>query len=163
MSSTGDGTLSREETLVQYVLVRRDLQTSLGWPLGSVIAQGCHAVSALMWEKRENSNVAKYCANIDSMHKVMRSPAPSSSSLPPGSLLSPYHASSRTGTKFCTQVVLGVKDSKELLKFAQKLSDADMQHRVWVEQPENDPTALAVLPYPRSQIQPLLKKLPLLK
>ena len=78
-------------------------------------------------------------------------------------MLSPYHASSHTGTNFCTQVVLGVKDSKELLKFAQKLSDADMQHRVWVEQPENDPTALAVLPYPRSQIQPLLKKLPLLK
>jgi hypothetical protein len=74
MSSTGDSTLSREETLVQYVLVRRDLQTSLGWPLGSVIAQGCHAVSALMWEQRENSNVAQYCANIDSMHKVLLVP-----------------------------------------------------------------------------------------
>ena len=139
------------------------------------------------------------------------------------------------------QVVLGVKDSKELLKFAQKLTDAGFRHRVWVEQPENDPTALvcalrgvvcplcvcpfceyalrgvvcpsrvprasclgvarftllafstrfrvhvcvcvcvpclfvvsshdseartqtqAVLPYPRGQIQPILKKLPLLK
>ena len=26
--------------MVQYVLVRRDLQTDLGWPMGSVIAQG---------------------------------------------------------------------------------------------------------------------------
>ena len=89
MSSTGESTLSREETLVQYVLVRRDLQTSLGWPLGSVIAQGCHAVSALMWEQRENSNVAQYCANIDSMHKVLRSATPSSSSLRPDACLLP--------------------------------------------------------------------------
>ena len=34
---------------------------------------------------------------------------------------------------------------------------------MWVEQPENDPTALAVLPYPRAHIQPVLKKLPLFK
>jgi len=26
--------------MVQYVLVRRDLQADLGWPIGSVIAQG---------------------------------------------------------------------------------------------------------------------------
>ena len=26
--------------MVQYVLVRRDLQSDLGWPMGSVIAQG---------------------------------------------------------------------------------------------------------------------------
>ena len=73
-------------------------------------------------------------------------------------MLSPYHASSHTGTNFCTQVVLGVKDSKELLKFAQKLSDADMQHRVWVEQPENIPTAIALKPYPRSAVAAALKK-----
>lgn len=29
--------------LVQYVVVRRDLSTSLNWPLGAVVAQACHA------------------------------------------------------------------------------------------------------------------------
>jgi hypothetical protein len=32
------------------------------------------------------------------------------------------------------QVVLGVKDSKELLKFSQKLDESGMMHRVWIEQ-----------------------------
>ena len=33
------------------------------------------------------------------------------------------------------QVVLGVKNSNELLKFAKKLEDAGMLHRVWVRRP----------------------------
>ena len=38
-SSAEGGEVSRDEIMVQYVLVRRDLQSVLGWPLGSVVAQ----------------------------------------------------------------------------------------------------------------------------
>jgi len=34
-----EGTTPREDVMVQYVLVRRDLHGALGWPLGSVVAQ----------------------------------------------------------------------------------------------------------------------------
>ena len=33
-------------TLVQYVVVRGDLLRKLGWPVGAVIAQACHACTA---------------------------------------------------------------------------------------------------------------------
>ncbi|EKX54745.1 hypothetical protein GUITHDRAFT_131773 [Guillardia theta CCMP2712] len=111
--------------LVQYVLIRKDLP----WPAGSVVAQGCHAVTKALWEYKEHQNVIDYCGQINSMHKV----------------------------------VLGVKDRKQLEKFAGRLEEAGLLHCIWVEQPEDTPTALATLPYPKSTIGPLLKKLPLLQ
>jgi len=41
-------------------------------------------------------------------------------------------AHAHTHTNAHAQVVLGVKDSKELLKFAKKLEDAGMLHRMWI-------------------------------
>lgn len=38
-----------------------------------------------------------------------------------------------------------------------------LEYRLWIEQPEGIPTALATMPYPRSIIKPVLKKLPLMK
>ena len=35
--------------------------------------------------------------------------------------------------------------------------------RLWIEQPENIPTAIALKPYPRSKVAPLLKKYQLFK
>ena len=34
------------KTMVMYVILRRDLK----WPLGSVVAQGAHASTAILWE-----------------------------------------------------------------------------------------------------------------
>merc|ERR1719342_1943673 len=48
------------------------------------------------------------------------------------------------------KIVLEVKDENELKKIDQKL---------WVEQPENFPTCLAVRPYPKSQVQKYFKGL----
>ena len=36
-AATGDN----DDPLVQYVVLRRDLWTDLGWPLGSIVAQAC--------------------------------------------------------------------------------------------------------------------------
>ena len=61
--------------LVQYVVLRRDLWADLDWPLGSVVAQACHAATAALWLSREEPATSSYCAadNIDHMHKVAHS------------------------------------------------------------------------------------------
>ena len=64
-----------EDTLLQYVVLRRDLWAELEWPLGSVVAQGCHAATAALWQSRDAAATQEYCApqNIDHMHKARRS------------------------------------------------------------------------------------------
>ncbi|CAM0902923.1 unnamed protein product [Alopecurus aequalis] len=59
-----------EDVVVQYVVLRRDLADA--WPLGSVVAQGCHAAVAAVWTHRDHPDTAAYCApgNLDRMHKV---------------------------------------------------------------------------------------------
>ena len=60
--------------LVQFVVVRRDLLKTLEWPVGSVIAQACHACLAVAWEHRDDADVAAYLAagRIDAMRKVVK-------------------------------------------------------------------------------------------
>lgn len=62
----------RPDPLIQYIVLREDLWTEHGWPLGSVVAQGCHAAVAAVWESREDPQTQTYCSTeaIDSMHKV---------------------------------------------------------------------------------------------
>lgn len=65
---------SDDDTLVQFVVVRRDLLKTMEWPVGSVIAQACHACLAVAWENKDDPDVASYLAaeNINSMHKVTK-------------------------------------------------------------------------------------------
>ncbi|KAJ1875322.1 hypothetical protein LPJ57_004699 [Coemansia sp. RSA 486] len=50
--------------------MRKDLQKVLNWPLGSIVAQGCHATTAMIWKHRDDERVKSYTANLESMHKV---------------------------------------------------------------------------------------------
>lgn len=59
--------------LVQYVVVRNDLLTSLGWPVGAVIAQACHATTAVTHLYHEDDNTQRYLADLENMHKVRMS------------------------------------------------------------------------------------------
>lgn len=64
------------DPIVQYVVLRKDLWgPELKWPLGSIVAQACHASSAAMWLHREDDVTVAYCSpeNLDSMHKVRTS------------------------------------------------------------------------------------------
>jgi peptidyl-tRNA hydrolase len=56
-------------TLLQYIVLRSDL----GWPLGSLVAQACHASVAAVWLSRDAPGTVAYCApaQLDSMHKVV--------------------------------------------------------------------------------------------
>lgn len=59
--------------LVQYVVLRADLWKDINWPLGSIVAQACHAATAALWESREEPSSQQYCspAQLNHMHKVM--------------------------------------------------------------------------------------------
>ncbi len=114
------------DPVVQFVVVRRDLLKTLEWPVGSVIAQACHACLAVTWEHRDDADVQRYLAagSIDSMHKVVKE----------------------------------VKGEAQLMTLSEKLKSESVLHKLWLEQPENIPTAIALKPYPRSRVAPLLKK-----
>ncbi|XP_022103604.1 putative peptidyl-tRNA hydrolase PTRHD1 [Acanthaster planci] len=56
---------------VQYVVVRRDLLHVLKWPTGAVIAQACHACTAVLHQFRDDENVHLYTSQLESMHKVV--------------------------------------------------------------------------------------------
>ncbi len=54
-------------------------------------------------------------------------------------------------------------DEESLKKIAESLQENDIDHKVWVEQPENYPTCIATKPYPKEEIQKYFKKLKLFK
>ena len=112
-------------TLVQYVVVRRDLN----WPLGALMAQACHASTAAMHLHYQHQDTVDYLADLDNMHKV----------------------------------VLGAKSRDHLEKLARKLGDREVDFKLWIEQPEDYPTCLALRPYPKDQVQKLFKGFNLLK
>ncbi|XP_029983647.1 putative peptidyl-tRNA hydrolase PTRHD1 [Sphaeramia orbicularis] len=61
------------------------------------------------------------------------------------------------------KVVLGAPDEAALSGLSQTLTQAGVAHKLWIEQPENIPTCLALKPYPKDAVQPLLRKFKLFK
>ncbi|KAG5285807.1 hypothetical protein AALO_G00007660 [Alosa alosa] len=61
------------------------------------------------------------------------------------------------------KVVLEAKDQESLSKLASTLSEKGVAHKLWMEQPENIPTCLALKPYPKETVQPFLRKFKLFK
>ncbi len=64
--------------MIQYVVVRGDLLKVLKWPVGALIAQACHACSAVIHLFHEDPNTVEYTKDLDRMHKVIlevRNPA----------------------------------------------------------------------------------------
>jgi len=116
-------------TIVQYIVVRGDLLTKLNWPIGALVAQACHAATAVTHLFYEDEHTKSYLADLDNMHKI----------------------------------ILEAKDETALKTLADKLTEAAVDHKLWIEQPENYPTCLAVKPYPKSEVQKHFKKFKLYK
>ena len=57
--------------IVQYVVVRSDLLRVLNWPIGAVIAQACHACTAVLHRFQEDQYVRRYTDQLTSMHKIV--------------------------------------------------------------------------------------------
>ena len=118
-----------KEQIVQYIVVRSDLVKTLSWPLGALIAQACHAATAVTHQFYQHEDTQAYMCDLDNMHKV----------------------------------VLEVKSEEELKALDSKLMEGAVDHKMWIEQPENYPTCLAVRPYPKAQVQKYFKGLKLYK
>lgn len=71
-TSAATSQTSKDDVMLQYVVLRRDLWKELKWPLGSIVAQACHAATAALWLTREEDVTQAYCSegNLDHMHKV---------------------------------------------------------------------------------------------
>lgn len=61
------------------------------------------------------------------------------------------------------QVVLGVDNEAKLRQLSEKLNEGAVDHKLWIEQPENTPTCLVTKPYVKQEISRYFKKLRLLK
>jgi hypothetical protein len=48
------------DPVIQYVVLRKDLWTEKKWPLGSVVAQACHASTAAMHMFRDDPDTIAY-------------------------------------------------------------------------------------------------------
>ncbi|NXB36304.1 PTRD1 hydrolase, partial [Eulacestoma nigropectus] len=58
--------------LVQYVVLRGDLaRPPLSWPLGAVVAQGCHAARAAAHAYREHPDTGAYLEQGGAMRTVV--------------------------------------------------------------------------------------------
>jgi peptidyl-tRNA hydrolase len=109
------------------------VRRDLGWPAGSVAAQAVHACMAAVWNARDHPDTAAYC-NPDA----------------------------DAGAQMHT-VVLETGGADALVRLADELGRAGIDHVLWTEHPENIVTALAAKPYPRSIVQPHFKKFKLFK
>ncbi|EDV92265.1 putative peptidyl-tRNA hydrolase PTRHD1 [Drosophila grimshawi] len=61
------------------------------------------------------------------------------------------------------KVVLEAKDEAALMKLVDKLKEHDIKHKLWIEQPENIPTCIALKPYVKDVVHKYVKHLKLLK
>ncbi|XP_026759779.1 putative peptidyl-tRNA hydrolase PTRHD1 [Galleria mellonella] len=116
-------------TIVQYVLLRSDLLKDLGWSIGALVAQACHASTAVLHLYRSDEHTIQYLNDLDNMHKV----------------------------------VLEVPNEESLKKVAEKLKENSIDHKLWIEQPENIATCLAIKPYPKEVVKKFVGKFKLYK
>ncbi|XP_004925676.1 putative peptidyl-tRNA hydrolase PTRHD1 [Bombyx mori] len=114
---------------VQYILLRSDLLKEFGWSIGALVAQACHASSAVMHIYKDDEHTIQYLNDLDNMHKV----------------------------------VLEVPNEESLRKVAEKLKENSILHKLWIEQPENIPTCLAIKPYPKDEVKKYVGKFKLYK
>ncbi|OXA58701.1 Splicing factor 3B subunit 6 [Folsomia candida] len=111
-------------SLVQYIILRKDLQTVLNWPLGALFAQTCHASTSVLHLFKDDPNTQNYLGDLDSMHKV----------------------------------VLQASDLEALTNLATKLREHKIDHKAWLEQPENILTCIALKPYPKDEVKEFVQQ-----
>ena len=95
----------------------------MGWPLGAVITQACHAATAAIHLHYSDSDTQEYLADLDNMHKV----------------------------------VLQIEDQGSLVSLARDLKDRGIAFKLWYEQPGDIPTCVALKPYCKEMVRPLMR------
>lgn len=114
--------------VVQYILIRRDLKKMKNYNDGAIIAQACHASSAILFKTYDNELTKVYLNDTDRMHKI----------------------------------ILAVEGGEDELRgISDLLKTNSIDHYLWMEQPENIPTAIAVKPYYKQDVEQYFSKLKL--
>ncbi|WWC88990.1 uncharacterized protein L201_003907 [Kwoniella dendrophila CBS 6074] len=108
--------------LVMQIIVRRDLLNVHDWPIGPLLAQSAHASTAVLHKYRDHPDVKKYLEGEDGR-----------------------------GWEGMRKVVLEAPNDETLREIARKLDNLTnpISYHIWIEQPENTPTALALIPNKR--------------
>ena len=113
------------KVLVQYILLRRDMKKMKNYNDGAIIAQACHASTAILFKTMDNELTKAYLQDTDRMHKI----------------------------------ILSVEGGEnEMVEFSHMLKENSIEHYLWIEQPENIPTAIAVKPYYKQDIEQFFSK-----
>ncbi|CAF4329384.1 unnamed protein product, partial [Adineta steineri] len=57
--------------IVQYILLRRDLKKMKNYNDGAIIAQACHASTAILYKTINDDITKSYFNDLDRMHKII--------------------------------------------------------------------------------------------
>lgn len=116
---------SIENPIVQYIILRRDLKKMKNYNDGAIIAQACHASTAILYKTIDDEITKLYLNDLDRMHKI----------------------------------ILNLDGGEnELNELSQVLKTNSIEHYCWIEQPENIPTAIAVKPYHKKDVEEFFSK-----
>ncbi|KAK8864701.1 hypothetical protein IAR55_001953 [Kwoniella newhampshirensis] len=120
--STVSGDAPKPTGLVMQIIIRRDLLTVLSWPIGPLLAQSAHAATAVLHRYKDHPDVITYLEGEDGR-----------------------------GWEGMRKVVMEVPDEAALRMMGEKLDGMTnrIPYHIWIEQPENTPTALALIPNKR--------------
>ncbi|CAO1629705.1 unnamed protein product [Sympodiomycopsis kandeliae] len=135
--------IEEEPPLVMQIIMSKSLIGSKEWSLGPLLAQASHASTAIIAQgiQSNDKNTLEYTstANLLKMHKVLL----------------------QTGSKGY---------GSDLLQLSQKLKEAQDEdntfprHHLWIEQPENVPTCIAIAPNRKpAALKKILNKCSLLR
>lgn len=141
------------ERIVQYIIVRGDLSKSLQWPVGAVIAQCCHATTAICNETVMDPETKEYFNDMDNMHKVVLEVSVSNV---------PIESQIYSFKKIFNEFIQATDDTM-LNSLSEKLKENGIVHKLWIEKPEMIPTCIAIKPYQKKQVHSYVKHLKLMK
>ncbi|KAK4687836.1 peptidyl-tRNA hydrolase PTRHD1, partial [Tremellales sp. Uapishka_1] len=108
--------------LVMQIILRRDLQTKLEWPIGPLLVQTAHAATACLHVHASHPDVRRYLEGEDGR-----------------------------GWQVMRKVTLEIPDEEGLRGLARRLDELSptIPYHMWIEEPEGIPTAIAIVPNKR--------------
>ncbi|RYG41351.1 hypothetical protein EON68_03175, partial [archaeon] len=158
----GSDSDSPSDPLIQYVLVRKDLD----WPLGALMSQAVHGtLSTLRAVFHRRSRAKRHgclCARARTRARAHARVAASVTAIWKSHATEGTRAYCNEGGRMHT-VTLGASNEKELRRVVASCQAADVGVELWVEQPENIPAACATWPGRKSVLAPHFKGLRLMK
>lgn len=135
MSSSAPASAPAPVPLVMQLIVDGASSTSFGWPKGPWMAQSAHAAIAAIQTSFDSAATREYVssANLESMHKVtLQTPAEGKAKM--------------TLPQLSEKLTAARAEWEKTRNAASEDADEFPRHFLWIEQPENVPTCLAIAP-----------------